>query len=70
MSKSGGEQLAGCLPVIWSLCITTPMWLVLCFAILDAIEVPTWAWVLYWCYCPAVVLGVLLMCVVKAVTDD
>lgn len=50
----------GCILSIWSLLITGPIWLVLLFVILNALgdAIPTWGWVLYWVYVPAVVAGI------------
>ena len=55
-----GEQVLGCILALWSLLITGPIWLILLFAILQALgdSVPVWAWVLYWVYVPACVLGI------------
>ena len=36
------------------------MWLVLLFALMQANDMPQWAWVLYWCYVPACVLSVVV----------
>ncbi len=38
MSKNdlSGEQLAGCIAAVWSLFVTTPIWLVLLFVVLNA----------------------------------
>lgn len=50
---------------MWSLFVTTPMWLVLVFSLMSANEMPTWAWTLYWCYVPCSILGVVLTAIAK-----
>ncbi len=57
----------GCLASIWSLVVTGPMWLVLIYMILSAIELPTPAWVLFWCYVPAHLFGIILCSLWKVV---
>lgn len=52
VEQSDAEQF-GCLVGMWSMLVTTPMWLALMFATLAATNPPVWAWVLYWCYLPA-----------------
>lgn len=56
------SQFTGCMAISWRLFVTTPMWLALLFALCRAAgdALPTWAWVLYWCYVPASVLGVVV----------
>lgn len=62
-----GEQLTGCILSVWSLLVTGPIWLVLFFVVLNALgdAIPTWAWVLYWIYVPAVVFGIISSAVGK-----
>ncbi len=54
------DDALGCGLSMWSLCVTSPMYLVLMFAILQMNSTPTWAWVLYWVYVPSVLIGSLL----------
>ncbi len=63
--ESEAEQYAGCLLIAWSLFLTTPMWLVLLFALMQANDMPTWSWVLYWVYCPVAMIGVILAGIFK-----
>jgi len=58
-----GEQAMGCFAAIWSICVITPMWLMLMFSMLNALgdKATTWMWVLYWVYSPACVLGVIFV---------
>lgn len=64
--KPTPDQIGGCLLAIWHIGVVTPMWLVLLFAILHSLgdNVPVYAWVLYWAYVPATILGVCLASVV------
>jgi len=71
MSKSSGtEQLVGCASAIWSLCVTGPMWLVLLFTILSSIDAPSYAWVLFWCYTPAFIIGCVIISAFKIVSSN
>lgn len=58
--KAGESEVLGCLLGLWSLIVTGPMRLVLLWAILESVNVPAWAWFLYWAYVPAVMLGIIL----------
>lgn len=62
-----GEQFLGCLTCCWVLFVTGPMYLILLHAILVACEAPDYAWVLYWCYVPACIIGIILNQVFKMV---
>jgi hypothetical protein len=64
--------LLGCAMVSWSLFVTAPMWLVLLFSILRALgdSLPVWAWVLYWVYVPATVLGIILTGIAKSLLES
>lgn len=42
------------------------MWLTLVFAIMQANEMPSWAWALYFCYVPASIIGVIISGVVQS----
>lgn len=65
-SEISGESLGGCALVIWHAFVTTPMWLTLVFAIMQANEMPSWAWALYFCYVPASIIGVIISGVVQS----
>lgn len=67
MSSEG--KLTGCLACVWTLFVTTPMWLILLFAMMSANDMPASSWALYWCYVPAQVLGVIVLGIAKAVTE-
>jgi len=54
---------------MWNLLITTPIWLILLFMVLNANEMPVWTWVLYWVYVPCQVLGVILVGIARAITE-
>ena len=56
--KRSGKVALGCLLCLWSAFVTTPMWMVMLYVVLDAVKVPSWTWTIYWAYCPAVILGV------------
>lgn len=71
MSKSSeAEQIVGCASAMWSLCVTCPMWLVLLFTILSSIDVPSYAWVLFWCYLPAHIVASVMISVFKVVATS
>jgi len=55
-------DVTGCFWAVWSLCVTTPMWYILIYFLLTAAgsNLPVAAWVLYWCYVPAGIVGTLL----------
>lgn len=69
--KLSDKEASGCFLTAWTLFVTTPMWLMLLFAILSALgeSTPTYAWALYWCYAPANVLGVVLLGVTRVMAD-
>lgn len=68
MSHKEAREGFGCLLAMWSLLVTTPMWLVLLFVILQAggDAIPYWAWLLYFCYVPTYFLGVIFNELAKA----
>lgn len=68
VEQSDAEQF-GCVVGMWSILVTTPMWLALLFAVLNATNPPVWAWVLYWCYLPAQVLQVIAVSVFKVMNE-
>lgn len=73
MSENKGEKAAiGCLIGCWQLFVTLPMWLLLLFSLLTACgdSIPTWTWVLYWCYVPASLLGAILVAVAKQLFNE
>jgi hypothetical protein len=49
----------------WSFCVTSPIWLVLLFALMQANDMPTWAWVLYWVYVPCQMVAILSRAVAR-----
>lgn len=56
--KEVANNLIGCFSILWSFCVTTPMWLFLMFLVLSEIEIHTTAWVLFWCYVPSTLINV------------
>lgn len=64
------RNLCGCALIIWTFCITCPMWLVLLFALMSANDMPTWSWVLYWVYVPCQVIGVTFASLVKLLNES
>lgn len=72
MASTDGEKLVGCLMAVFSLLVTSPMWLFLLFGILTTLgdAVPTWLWVLYWAYVPCSVLGVMVAALAKNLMDE
>lgn len=56
-----GNDAMGCLLCAWSVFVTTPIWLILFFVVLNALgdDIPVWGWVLYWVYVPTRILGVI-----------
>lgn len=76
MSKSkdgvdvSNKDLGGCVVTIWALFVTTPIWLVLMFAMMQASDMPTWAWVLYWVYLPSTIFGSIVAGVVRQMSSD
>lgn len=65
--KLTGEQELGCVLSAWSLLVTGPLWLALLFTILQAADVPDYAWWMYWGYVPACLLGTIFGAICKAV---
>lgn len=65
VSEKDQENYVGCAAVIWQLVVTSPMWLVLLFAMMSQKDMPVYAWVLYWAYVPAHVVGVLMAGLVR-----
>lgn len=60
MAATDEEKTLGCAFAFWSLFVVTPMWLFLLFGLMLANEMPVWSWVLFWCYVPANIIGVIL----------
>lgn len=50
-SKDTG-MLMGCAFAMLRVAVCLPMYLILVFALMQANDMPTWAWVLYWAYVP------------------
>lgn len=65
-----GQKMAGCLCGLLSLAILLPMSIGLWFGTLTAIEAPTWMWVLFWVYAPAVIILSVLRVIVDEVLKD
>ena len=53
----------------WNACITTPMWLMLFYQLLAAVDAPPWVWALYFCYLPAHAVGLILGIIVHLLED-
>ena len=68
--KQEFQQVAGCLLAVWSLIITSPMWLILLFMLMQANEMPNWSWVLYWAYVPCHLLGVIMVYASKVLINS
>lgn len=64
-----GKITLGCAACVWSFGVTSPMWLILLFALLAAREMPVWAWALYWAYVPAHLLGVLFVALARTIAE-
>lgn len=59
-------KMFNCFTAIWLLFVTTPMFLLIVYAIMSSITLPVWAWPLFWCYVPALIIGVLLGTIARA----
>lgn len=70
--KENAETAVGCVLMMWTMFVTTPMWLVLLFLILSALgdNIPVWGWVLYWTYIPSMILGLALAAITKQIKDS
>ena len=55
------DQIVGCMGVIWQLIVTLPMWMILLYQILLSIDAPPYAWILFWMYLPAQIVGALFV---------
>lgn len=51
------DEVVGCAGAVWSLVVTLSMWMILLFTILVEIEAPAYAWILFWMYLPAQIIG-------------
>jgi cation transport ATPase len=51
------DEFVGCMGAIWYLVVILPMWMILLYQILVSIEAPAYAWILFWMYLPAQVIG-------------
>lgn len=61
--------LTGCFGAGWQLFVTAPLFLFLMFALMRANEMPTWAWVCFWVYVPAHVMGCMITAIFKTMAD-
>jgi hypothetical protein len=64
------KLLSGCIAAFWSICITTPMWLVLLYHILTKIQAAPTYWALFWCYVPAVIIGGIIVGIFQSQGDS
>lgn len=68
--KTEADKTIGCAIFIISLCVTTPMWMILLFAIMSRVDVPEWAWVLYWVYVPTHVISTMVIAIFRSLLMD
>lgn len=50
---------ASCFYVTWQIVVMFPLWVALVYAVLSASDAPPWAWLVFYCYVPAVLVGCL-----------
>lgn len=51
--------------IAWSLFVTFPMYMAILYGVLSTIEAPTYVWVLYVLYGPALFIGIILAIVAR-----
>ena len=59
------DEVVGCMGAVWYIIVILPMWMILLFTILASINVPAYAWILFWMYLPAQVIGTVFVQVAK-----
>lgn len=73
MAKSDEEKaaalIAGCLWIVLVCLICLPAWYVLLYTILDAIQAPTYAWVIYYVYLPCNFLAAIVTGLSKSILE-
>jgi len=65
-----GKKIAGVFAMIFSLLLSTPMWLFMLYEILKAIQPDRLVWTIYWAYVPVQILIVIISAISGVLSED